>query len=103
MANTTIKFNEKATRAAFHIFPFRHKKEFKDLTRGQFLKALSAGGIPCMVGYTPLNEMAYLVNVLKTKNYKLMHPPEMLNYKKYMGRNHCPGNARLCEAAVLFS
>ena len=46
--------------------------------------------------------MAYLENVLKTKNYQLMYPSEMLDYKKYMERNQCPVNDRLCEEAVWF-
>jgi len=97
------KFNEKVTRAAFHLFPFRFKKEeFGGLIRGEFLKALSAEGIPCSGGYTTLNKMAYLENVLKTKNYQLMYPPEMLDYKKYMERNQCPVNDQLCEEAVWF-
>jgi perosamine synthetase len=97
------KFNEKVTRAAFHLFPFRYKKEeFKGLPRGEFLKALSAEGIPCSSGYTPLNKMAYLENVLKTKNYKLMYPSEMLDYNKFMERNQCPANDQLCEEAVWF-
>ena len=97
------KFNEKVTRAAFHLFPFRYKKEeFKGLTREWFLKALSAEGIPCSNGYTPLNKMPYLDNVFKTKNFKLIYPPEMLDYKKYMDRNQCPLNDQLCEEAVWF-
>jgi dTDP-4-amino-4,6-dideoxygalactose transaminase len=97
------KFNEKVTRAAFHLFPFRYKKEeFKGLTRERFLNALSAEGIPCSSGYTPLNKMSYLENVLKTKNFKLIYPPEMLDYKKYMERNQCPLNDQLCEEAVWF-
>ena len=46
--------------------------------------------------------MAYLENVLKTKNYQLMYPSEMLDYKKYMERNQCPVNDQLCEEAVWF-
>ncbi len=97
------KFNQKVTRAAFHLFPFRYKKEeFKDLTRDEFLKALNAEGIPCDGGYTTLNKMEFLKNVLKTKNYQLMYPPEMLDYNKYMERNQCPANDQLCEEAVWF-
>jgi dTDP-4-amino-4,6-dideoxygalactose transaminase len=97
------KFNEKVTRAAFHLFPFRYKKEeFKGLTREWFLKALSADGIPCSNGYTPLNKMSYLENVFKTKNFKLIYPSEMLDYNKYMDRNQCPLNDQLCEEAVWF-
>jgi dTDP-4-amino-4,6-dideoxygalactose transaminase len=97
------KFNQKVTRAAFHLFPFRYKKEeFKGLTRDEFLKALNAEGIPCDGGYTTLNKMVFLKNVLRTKNYQLMYPPEMLDYNKYMERNHCPANDQLCEEAVWF-
>lgn len=97
------KLTPDVTRAAFHLFPFRYKKEeFKGLSRQKFLKALEAEGIPASGGYTPLNKMPYLENVLKTKNYKLMYPPEMLDYKKYMDRNQCPANDQLCEEAVWF-
>ena len=98
------KLNQKVTRAAFHLFPFRYKKEeFKGLTREKFLNALNAEGIPGWSGYTPLNKMPYLENVLKTKNFKLMYPSEMLDYKKYMERNQCPMNDQLCEEAVWFN
>jgi perosamine synthetase len=98
------KFSDKVTRAAFHLFPFRYKKEeFAGLTRDEFTKALDAEGIPCYGGYTPLNKMAYLKNVLKTKNFQLMYPSEMLDYNKYMERNQCPANDQLCEEAVWFS
>lgn len=97
------KFVDKVTRAAFHLFPFRYKKEeFKGLTRADFIKALQAEGIPAMTGYTPLNKMPYLKNVMETKNFKLMYPPEMLDYSKYMERNQCPANDQLCEEAVWF-
>lgn len=98
------KFHNKVTRAAFHLFPFRYKKEeFKGLSRDGFLKALNAEGIPCSGGYAPLNKMAYLQNVMKTKNYRLMYSPEMLDYEKYMERNQCPVNDQLCEEAVWFA
>ena len=66
----------------------------------EFLKALQSEGIPCMGGYTPLNKMPYLENVLQTKNFKLMYPASMLDYEKYMERNQCPVNDQLCEEAV---
>jgi len=95
------KLNPKVTRAAFHLFPFRFKKEeFKGLTRSQFMKALNAEGIPSMSGYTPLNKMPYLKNAMETKNFRLMYPPEMLDYNKYMERNQCPVNDQVCEETV---
>ncbi|MGI6340015.1 MAG: DegT/DnrJ/EryC1/StrS family aminotransferase [Bacteroidales bacterium] len=97
------KLNDKVTRAAFHLFAFRYKQEeFKGLSRSLFIKALEAEGIPAMTGYTPLNKMPYLKNVMTTKNFKLMYPPEMLDYDSYMERNQCPANDQLCEEAVWF-
>ena len=98
------KLYKNVTRAAFHLFPFRYKKEeFEGLTRGDFLKALSAEGIPCSGGYTPLNKMPFLANAFKTKNFQKMYPPEMLDYNKYMEQNQCPVNDNLCEEAVWFA
>jgi perosamine synthetase len=37
---------------------------------------------------------------METKNFKLMFPPEMLDYNKYMERNQCPVNDQVCEEAV---
>ncbi len=97
------KFNELATRAAFHLYPFRYKKEeFQGLTREGFIKALNAEGIPASSGYTPLNKQPYLADALKSKNFRLMYPPESLDYGKYLERNECPANDRLCEEAVWF-
>lgn len=40
-----------ATRAAYHLFPFRYRKdEFKGLSRAGFIRALRAEGIPCTEG-----------------------------------------------------
>lgn len=95
------KLTPGVTRCAFHLFPFRYRKEeFSGLSRAQFLKALDAEGIPAMSGYTPLNKMPYLKNVLETKNFRLMYPPEMLDYDRYMDKNQCPENDRVCEEAV---
>jgi dTDP-4-amino-4,6-dideoxygalactose transaminase len=97
------KFNDKVTRASFHIFPFKyHKEEFARLSRAEFIKALDAEGIPCSAGYTPLNKMPYLKNVFKTKNFQLMYSSEVLDYQKYMERNQCPANDKLCEETVWF-
>jgi perosamine synthetase len=98
------KLYKNVTRAAFHLFPFRYKKEeFEGLTRGEFLKALTAEGIPCAGGYTPLNKMPFLANAFKTKNFQKMYTPEMLDYNKYLQQNQCPVNDNLCEEAVWFA
>ena len=93
------------TRAAFHLFPFRYKKEeFQGLLREGFLKALRAEGIPCSSGYATLNNMPYLDNAFQSKNFQKMYPKKMLDFNGYLERNQCPENDRLCnEEAVWFS
>jgi len=93
------------TRAVFHLFPFRYKKdEFKGLPRNAFLKALQAEGIPCSSGYEPLNTMPYLEDSFKTKIFQKVYPKEMLDFDAYKERNSCPENDRVCnEEGVWFS
>ncbi len=90
--------HDNVTRAAFHLFPFKYGKEgFNGLSRETFLKALNAEGINCSGGYSPLNKMPYLNNAFQSKNYKLMYPPEMLDFNTYLERNQCPVTDRLCD------
>lgn len=97
------KLHKNVTRAAFHLFPFRFKKEgFKGMSRAQFVKALQAEGVPCSTGYTPLNTMPYLENTFKTKNFRKMYPAEMLDIRKYNENNRCPENDRLCNEEALW-
>jgi dTDP-4-amino-4,6-dideoxygalactose transaminase len=92
------------TRAAFHLFPFRYKKEnFEGLSRAGFIKAMSAEGIPCSSGYTStLNSMPYLSNAFQSKNYKRMYAPEMLDFKKFVENNQCPVNTRVCDEEAVW-
>jgi perosamine synthetase len=96
------KLYDNVTRAAFHMFAFRYKKEeFSGLSRDQFLKALNAEGIPNLSGYAPfLNKQPYLENAFSSKNYKRMYSKEELDFKKFSERNECPENDTLCTEAV---
>ncbi|TDB63448.1 DegT/DnrJ/EryC1/StrS family aminotransferase [Arundinibacter roseus] len=95
---------DSVTRAAFHLFPFRYEPEaFKGLSREQFLKALTAEGIPCSGGYTPLNKMPFLNDAFESKNYQKIYPKEMINYNSYLENNQCPTNDLLCQEAVWLS
>jgi perosamine synthetase len=99
------KLYDNVTRPAFHLFPFRYKKEaFHDLPKADFLKALKAEGISCSAGYKPLNTALNLGNTFETKNYQKMYPKEMLDMNRYLAQNKCPENDRLCaEEAVWFT
>lgn len=92
---------DKVTRAAYHLFPFRYKKEqFKGLTRAQFIKALQAEGVPTSAGYTPLNTMPYLKDALESKVFQAFYPKEQLSFENYLAQNQCPKNDQLCDEAV---
>jgi perosamine synthetase len=92
------------TRASFHLFPFRYKmEEFNGLTRPQFLRALSAEGIPCWGGYSGnLNQMPYLKDAFQSKNYKLMYPKRMLDFDRYVEQNRCPNSEALCNGEAVW-
>jgi len=97
------ELSQNATRAVFHIFPFRYKKEeFHNLSRRKFLEALTAEGIPCSGGYSPLNNMPYLKDAFQSKNFQKVYPKEMLDFEGYVRKNHCPENDQLCNEAVWF-
>ncbi len=95
------KMYDGCTRNAYHLFMFRYDPEkFAGLPRNKFMKALSAEGIPCSGGYSPLNKEPFLENTFQTRGYQRIYSAEQL--KKWAGENECPENDKLCEEAVWF-
>jgi dTDP-4-amino-4,6-dideoxygalactose transaminase len=91
--------HEGCTRNAWHLYMFRYQAErFAGLPRERFLKALSAEGVPCSGGYTPLNKQPFVQATLASRAYRRIVPPEAL--AGWEERNRCPANDRLCEEAV---
>jgi dTDP-4-amino-4,6-dideoxygalactose transaminase len=96
------KLYEGATRAVYHLYPFRYKKEqFSDLPRSQFLAALSREGIPCWGGYGPQYRDGLIEAALNSKNFKRVFSKERLD--RYRDELHYPGNDQLCQEAVWFT
>jgi perosamine synthetase len=90
---------EGATRAVYHLYPFRYKKEqFNNLPKGQFLAALSREGIPCSGGYGPQYRDGLIEAALNSKNFKRAFPKERLD--RYRDELKYPANDQLCEEAV---
>jgi len=89
----------KVTKAAYHSFPLRYKKEeFKGLPREEFIKALNAEGIPCGSGYRAgLNTAPYIKDAFDSKNYRKMYSSEELDFDNYVARNQCPANDKYCN------
>ncbi len=96
------KLYEGVTRAAYHLYPFRYKKEhFNNVSRGRFLSALSAEGIPCSGGYGPQYKDGLIEAALNSKNFKRSFSKARLN--QYREQNHYPDNDQLCKEAVWLS
>jgi len=96
------KLYEQVTRAAYHLYPFRYKKEhFNNAPRSRFLAALSAEGIPCSGGYGPQYKDGLVEDALNSRGYKKLYSKERLN--RYRQELHYPDNDQLCQEAVWFS
>ena len=74
---------------------------FGGMPRAKFIQALTAEGIPCSGGYSPLNKESFLPTALDSKGFRRIYPRELLD--RYEERNHCPANERLCQEAVWFT
>jgi dTDP-4-amino-4,6-dideoxygalactose transaminase len=93
---------EGCTRSAHHLFMFRYSQEnFAGLPRAKFLAALTAEGIPCSGGYSPLNTEPFIQNAFKTRAYQRVYSTDVLT--NWVGRTHCPVNDKLCDEAVWFT
>src|SRR5690606_24524654 len=91
------------TRSAYHLYMFRYLKEhFGGLSRDKFIKALSAEGVPCSVGYGQMNKDAYVTSLAKNPHYLKIYGEKTM--KEWLDRSSvCPQNDKLTsEQAVWF-
>jgi dTDP-4-amino-4,6-dideoxygalactose transaminase len=96
------RLTEGATKSAYHIYPFRYKKEFFDeLPREKFLAALQAEGIPCSSGYEAQYNDGFMEEVLNSRGFKRLFTAQRL--KRYREELHeLPENDQLTREAVWF-
>jgi dTDP-4-amino-4,6-dideoxygalactose transaminase len=96
------KLADGATRSAYHLYPFRYKKEyFNNVSREKFLDALNAEGVPCTGGYGPQYNDGLIEEALNSKGFQRLFSKERL--KKYREENVYPDNDQLCKEAVWFT
>jgi perosamine synthetase len=90
------------TRNAYHLYMFRYdKNQFAGLPRAKFLRAMSAEGVPCSGGYSPLNTQPFLKNAVQSRGYGRIYSKQEI--AGWESRNRCPANDRLCGEAVWFT
>jgi dTDP-4-amino-4,6-dideoxygalactose transaminase len=96
------KLSEGATRSAYHLYPFRYKKEyFDDLPREKFMAALRAEGIPCSGGYGQQYFDGLVEEAISSRGYKRLFSEQRLNrYREEL--HHLPDNDQLTREAVQF-
>jgi dTDP-4-amino-4,6-dideoxygalactose transaminase len=93
------KLYDGVTRCAYHLYPFRYKKEhFNNAPRSKFLAALSAEGVPCSGGYGPQYRDGLIEVFLNSKNFTRGFPKARLD--KYRRELNYPDNDQLCKEAV---
>lgn len=96
------KLSPGATRAVFHLFPFRYKQEqFNGVSRDKFMAALKAEGVPCSGGYSAQNHDGLIEEALNSKSYQRLFSKERLD--RYRQENVLPQNDQLCREAVWFA
>ena len=95
------KLCDGATRSAYHLYPFRYiNKEFNNVPKERFIRALNAEGIPCSAGYGQQNKDGLFEEQLNSRGFKRLFPESRL--KQWREENVLPGNDKLCNEAVVF-
>ena len=88
-----------AEKGAFHMYPFRFiKKDFNNISRDTFIKALRAEGIPASNGYGQQNKDGLIEEALGSRGYQRLFGAERLD--KWREENVLPGNDLLSKEAV---
>jgi dTDP-4-amino-4,6-dideoxygalactose transaminase len=90
------------TRSGFHLYMLRYDQQhFAGLPRAKFLQALAKEGVSGSSGYTPLNNSAHVKALAHNPHYQRIFGADLM--ARWVERNHCPVNDRICAEAVWFS
>lgn len=97
----TVQLPEES-KAVWHVYPFRYdSKQFNDLPRSGFIRALEAEGIPCSAGYHEQYYDGLLDEAIHSRGYKRLFPQKRLDdYRSSF--EDLKGNKIVCETTVTF-
>lgn len=103
---TPVKPYPGVTRLSYYMYPFIYNAaEFNGLSRADFVKALSAEGVPASPGYPkyPIYTQEFIHEMFKTEVYKKFYTSQELDWEAYKARNHCPGLLKTFDTSVWLS
>lgn len=90
------------TRNAYHLYMLRYDaKEFSELPRERFIRAVQAEGAPISAGYGRLNHEPFLLNTLNSRPFRAVYSQQEID--RWRERNQCPANDRLCGEGMWIS
>jgi dTDP-4-amino-4,6-dideoxygalactose transaminase len=93
---------EGCTRNGYHLFMMRYDPEaFAGLSRGRFIRAMRAEGMPFAPGYGRLNREPFVKATLETRAFRKVFPAKVL--AEWEERTLCPVNDKMCEGVVWFT
>jgi dTDP-4-amino-4,6-dideoxygalactose transaminase len=90
------------SRAVWHLYAFRYDPEqFHGLSRGQFIKALRAEGVPCSGGYHEQYYDGLLDEAIESRGFRRLFSADRLkDYRDSFAELR--GNKQVCESTVAF-
>ncbi len=98
---TPVRLPENS-RSAWHLYPFLFDSDrFHGMSRGKFMEALRAEGVPCHTGYGEQYYDGLLDEAIASRGFQRLFPAERLKaYRESFAE--LKGNKRACESAVAF-
>ena len=90
------------SRSAWHLYPFLFDSEqFHGMSRGKFIRALRAEGVPCHTGYHEQYNDGLLDEAIASRGFQRLFPAERLKaYRESFAE--LKGNKKACESTVAF-
>jgi len=88
------------SRAVWHLYAFRYDAaQFNSLSRGKFMHALGAEGVPCSGGYGEQYNDGLLDEAIGSRGFQRLFPAERLKaYRESF--QELKGNAQVCQTTV---
>jgi perosamine synthetase len=103
---TPVKPYPNVTRLSYYMYPFIYNEaEFNGLSRANFVKALSAEGVPASPGYPkyPIYTQEFIHQMFKSEVYTKFYTSQELDWEAYKAKNECPGLMKTFDTSVWLS